>query len=116
MKDIRKITGAALLTGMVLVGSSAIASADVYSYQGDDYSYDYSSKHNIRNCDSESDSTSTKGIYDFNGEGGSNGNVSDQDGNNGVCASKATGGTIVRHRTCETPNWWPDQCGNWQST
>jgi hypothetical protein len=26
------------------------------------------------------------------------------------------GGTVIRHRTCETPNWWPDQCGNWQAT
>lgn len=70
----------------------------------------------LRNCDQESDSTATKGIYDFNSSGDSNGNVSDQDGNNGVCASKNTGGTINRHRTCEIPNWWPDECGNWAAT
>ena len=59
-----------------------------------------------------------RAFYDFNHSDGdgSNGNISDQDGNNGVCASKATGGTIVRHRTCEIPNWWPDDCGNWQAT
>jgi hypothetical protein len=115
MHALRKAAGAALLTVTVFTGSYATAAAS-YSYQGSDYSYDYNSRHNLRNCDQEADSTSTKGIYDFNSSGDSNGNVSDQDGANGVCASKATGGTIARHRTCENPNWWPDQCGNWQAT
>ena len=115
MHIIHKAVGASALCVAVLGGSYATASA-AYSYQGQDYSYDYSSRHNLRNCDQEADSTSTKGIYDFIDEGGSNGNVSDQDGANGVCASAATGGTIARHRTCENPNWWPDECGNWQAT
>lgn len=115
MHTIRKLTGALALSAAVLAGSNAVASATT-SFQGQDYSYDYSSRHNMANCDQEADSTSTKGIYDFDNSGGSNGNISDQDGSNGVCASKPTGGTVVRHRTCETPNWWPDQCGNWQAT
>lgn len=115
MNFIRQAATAAVLCTGVLSGSYVAASATT-SYQGSDYSQDYNSKQNIRNCDQESDSTATKGIYDFNSSGDSNGNISDQDGNNGVCASKATGGTIARHRTCEIPNWWPDECGNWTAT
>jgi hypothetical protein len=115
MQKIRELAGAGAMTLLVMGGSYATAAAST-SYQGSDYSQDYNAKQNIRNCDQESDSTATKGIYDFNSSGDSNGNVSDQDGNNGVCASKATGGTIARHRTCEIPNWWPDECGNWQAT
>lgn len=115
MTLIAKVAGVAMVCAAVLTGSYSAASA-VYSYQGSDYSYDYNSRTYLRNCDQESDSTATKGIYDFNSSGDSDGNVSDQDGNNGVCASKNTGGTINRHRTCEIPNWWPDECGNWAAT
>ncbi|MDP1820106.1 MAG: hypothetical protein Q8K58_09490 [Acidimicrobiales bacterium] len=115
MRIIRQAAGAAVLSAAVLGSSYTVASAAT-SYQGSDYSYDYNSRHNLRNCDAESDSTATKGIYDFTASGDHNGSISDQDGNNGVCASKATGGTIARHRTCEIPNWWPDECGNWQAT
>lgn len=110
-----KAAGVAMVCGTILGGSYGIASAS-YSYQGSDFSYDYNSRRYLANCDQESDETATKGIYDFNSTGDGNGNISDQDGANGVCASKNTGGTIIRHRTCEIPNWWPDQCGNWQAT
>lgn len=110
-----KLVAAALFSVLMLAGSYGAAGA-AFSYQGDDYSWDYNSSTSLRNCDMEADSTSTKGIYDFNSSGGSDGNVSDQDGANGVCASKNTGGTIDRHRTCENPNWWPDTCGNWAAT
>lgn len=115
MKVGRRAAAAVVVCVAVLTASYGAVSA-VYSYQGEDYSYDYNSRVYLRNCDQEADSTSTKGIYDFNSSGDSNGNVSDQDGANGVCASKNTGGTIARHRTCENPNWWPDTCGNWQAT
>lgn len=112
---IAKLAAAGAFSAVVLAGSYGAAGA-VTSYQGSDYSQDYNSKKYLRNCDQEADSTSTKGIYDFNSSGDSNGNVSDQDGANGVCASKNTGSTINRHRTCENPNWWPDTCGNWAAT
>lgn len=88
----------------------------VTSYQGDDYSYDYSTKTHMAACDMESDSTPVKGEYDFNSSGGSNGDVRDSDGNNGICATKNTGGTVARHKTCEYRSAWPDTCGNWQAT
>ena len=50
------------------------------------------------------------------GSGGSDGSVKDSDGNNGVCATKDTGGTVSRHKTCEYRSAWPDSCGNWQAT
>jgi len=112
---LRAITTTLVVTGAVLTGSYQASSAG-FSFQGSDYSRDFNSKHSIENCDEEADSTSTKGIYDYNADGGSDGNVSDQDGANGICASKSVGGTIARHRTCENPNWWPDTCGNWAAS
>lgn len=114
-RRLRKSAAALLLTIGVFAVSFGAASAAT-SYQGSDYSQDYNTRRYLRNCDRESDSTSTKGIYDFNSTGGANGSISDQDGNNGVCASRNAGSTINRHRTCETPNWWPDTCGNWAAT
>lgn len=103
------------MTAVIVTGSFGVASA-VVSYQGDDFSRDYNSKQYLRNCDKESDSTATKGIWDFTGAGGTDGSISDQDGNNDNCASANTGSTIYRHQTCEIPNWWPDTCGNWEAT
>ena len=105
------ITGVALSLAVLAVGASA--AQGVTSYQGSAYSQDYNSRRYIRNCDREADSISTKAIYDFNATGTSDGNISDQDGANNNCASKNTGATINRHRTCENENWWPDVCGNW---
>lgn len=115
MKRVKQVMGMVALCAAVLGGSYGFADAAT-SYQGADYSYDWNGYYNLTNCDQEADSTATKGIYDFDLSGGSNGNVSDQDGANGVCASANTGGVIWRHRTCEIPNWWPDECGNWQAT
>ncbi len=102
------------LSVTLLAGSAASASA-ITSWQGDDYSYDYNSKTYIKACDKESDGNEVKGVYDFNNSGDSNGSALDSDGNNGVCGSKNTSGTIVRHRTCEAINFWPDNCGSWQA-
>lgn len=110
-----RLCAATATSAAVLVLAVGLSSGAT-SYQGQDYSQDYNARHYLRNCDRESDSISTKGIYDFTSAGASNGNISDQDGNNGVCASKNTGGLIIRHRTCENENWWPDQCGNWTAT
>lgn len=103
-----------ILSCLIFVGSSATTSA-IMSFHGDDYSYDYYAKVYIRACDMESDGNEVKGNYDFNNSGDPSGSVIDGDGNNGVCASKNTAGTIVRHRTCEAINFWPDSCGNWQA-
>ncbi|KAB8164652.1 hypothetical protein FH609_018250 [Streptomyces sp. 3MP-14] len=67
----------------------------------------------IRTCDNEADSTGVKGVYELtNGERDS---VRDDDGANGICAHEGSGGrTISGHQTCETPDLWPDNCGNWQ--
>jgi hypothetical protein len=100
------------LSAAVFAGSAASAAA-VTSYQGDDYAYDYSAARYIAACDREADGNEVKGVYDFNNSGGSNGSVLDSDGSNGNCASRNTGGTIYRHRTCEAINFWPDNCGNW---
>ena len=70
----------ATLSMVMFAGSAATASA-VYSYQGDDYSYDYNSKTYMRACDRESDGNEVKGNYDFNGSGDTNGSAWDSDGN-----------------------------------
>jgi hypothetical protein len=109
-----RLTNGLLLSIVIFVGSSATASA-VVSWQGDDYSYDYNSRVYLKTCDMESDGNEVKGVYDSNNSGDPSGYVLDSDGNNGVCGSKNTGIIIVRHRTCEAINFWPDNCGNWQA-
>jgi hypothetical protein len=108
------IARSVVVSCVILIVSSAAASA-IVSYHGDDYSFDYNAKTYIKACDMESDGNEVKGNYDFNNSGDASGSVIDGDGNNGVCASKNTAGTIVRHRTCEAINFWPDSCGNWQA-
>jgi hypothetical protein len=100
---------------IMLGGAYGVADAST-SYNGDDHSYDTGSYRYLVTCDRESDSVKVKGWYDFNTTGGANGSVTDGDGNNGVCASRNTGGTIRRHQTCEAPENWFDSCGNWQAT
>ena len=104
----------AAMAAVWVLGAGAAGAAT--SYEGSDYSYDYSSRTRMAACDHESDSTPVKGEYDFNNSGGSDGSVKDSDGNNGVCATKDTGGTVSRHKTCEYRSAWPDSCGNWQAT
>lgn len=115
IRAIRAMVTVTAFTGMVAL-APGVANA-VRSYQGSDYSEDYNTKKSIRTCDQESDSTPVKGVYDMNS--GSDGDVKDSDGNNGVCGSKTVSTTsnyIMRHKTCEYRSFWPDECGNWQAT
>jgi hypothetical protein len=107
-----KTAGAA---GLMLGGGYGVA-VESTSYQGSDYSDDTGNDRYLVTCDRESDKTIVKGFYDFNDSGGSNGHITDGDGNNGVCASRYSGGTTRRHKTCEARSPWPDTCGNWQAT
>jgi len=104
---------ALMVTGLLMAASSTAASA-VYSYQGSDYSYNYSSSY-MRTCDQESDSTKVKSKADSDNFGGGSDAAKDTDGNNGICATKNVGWSIFRHKTCEYRSWWPDTCGNWQA-
>ncbi|WP_431780940.1 hypothetical protein [Streptomyces chumphonensis] len=102
--------GATAALGLIFAAPTA-ASA-LASYNGSDYSYDFNSRTDIKTCDKESDSTGVKAVYEYGSSG--SGSVKDGDGNNGVCAQEGSPGKITGHKTCETPNFWPDSCGNWQ--
>ncbi|WP_419919519.1 hypothetical protein [Candidatus Poriferisocius sp.] len=106
----------ALLVAVVIPIASETAVSAVRSYQGDDYSYDYYNRTYMMTCDMESDKTKVKSKSDNNESGDGDDAAKDIDGNNGICASKNMGYTIVRHRTCEYRAWWRDQCDNWQAT
>lgn len=114
----RQLIRSVVFSVLVVLASSVgtHAAVAVKSYQGADYSYDYDSKHKMRTCDQESDSTPVKGVYER--ENGSRGDVKDADGNNGVCGSGYVGDGhwVERHKTCEYRPLWPDECGNWQAT
>lgn len=107
------VYGCAALVAFVSFGGGSSA---VYSYQGSDYSYDYGSYRSMRVCDQESDETPVKGEYDYDLSGGGSGSVKDSDGNNGVCATGTVANIIKRHKTCEYRSFYPDTCGNWQTT
>ena len=96
----------------VVLSISGIAVA-VYSWNGDDYSWDYSSA-GIQTCDMESDSTKVKSKADKDQWGSGYDAAKDVDGNNGICATANMGWDIHRHKTCEYRSFWPDDCGNWQ--
>jgi hypothetical protein len=119
MRRTRRLRGVLLATGiatLVMTGSYSVAGATVISYHGDDYTYDYNSRHYIANCDQESDSNHTKGGYAFQTTGGEFGHVEDSDGANGICATANDPVyQYIRHRTCEK-NLLDWDCGNWQAT
>lgn len=106
--------GCAALFALASFGGSSGA-ASVYSYEGNDYSWNATSK-SLKACDQEADSTPVKGEYDYDFSGGGSGSVKDSDGANGICASTSTANIIKRHKTCEYRSGWPDACGNWNST
>lgn len=99
---------------LALALSSVSAALASTSWQGSDYSFNYSTTY-IQTCDQESDSTKVKSIGDNNGSGGGDNVAYDNDGNNGTCGSANAGWAIWRHRTCEYRAAWPDQCGNWMA-
>ena len=104
----------ALTVSILIYAASTTAVAAVKSYNGHDYSEEYSSSY-IKTCDMESDSTKVKSRVDLDNEGNGYEGAKDVDGNNGVCATKNVGWRMHRHKTCEYRSWWPDSCGNWQA-
>ncbi|SFD62914.1 hypothetical protein [Streptomyces aidingensis] len=104
-----------LLAVTALFVSAPTAAHALYSYNGADYSYDFNNRNDIETCDKESDSTGVKAVYEY-GSNNDTDSVKDGDGNNDHCAREGAPGTnkINGHKTCETPNFWPDSCGNWQ--
>ncbi|MEU3046658.1 MULTISPECIES: hypothetical protein [unclassified Streptomyces] len=110
---IRRLAAAGVAVAGLVVFAPTTASA-LWSYNGDDYSYDHNSRNNITTCDKESDQTGVKAVYEYGL--GARDEVKDGDGNNGVCAGEGTPGPLLinGHQTCETPHFWPDSCGNWK--
>jgi len=108
------VVRSAVLGGIfsALVLAAPATAAALTSYQGSDYSQDFNSRHNMRTCDQESDQTPVKAVYQKTD--GRWDDVKDSDGNNGRCAEEGTGGTVLKHKTCEYRWGWPDACGNWQ--
>lgn len=102
----------ALLVSFAVLSISGVA-VGVYSWNGSDYSWDYSST-GIQTCDMESDSTKVKSKADNDNDGSGSNAAKDVDGNNGICATANMGWDIWRHKTCEYRSFWPDDCGNWQ--
>lgn len=100
---------------LTLLLAPAVAADAVNSYQGDDYSYDFNSRRQLRTCDRESDGKDVHGDYQRTND--AYGQVTDTDGANGNCADGVYYHlTIRRHRTCEEIDFWPDKCGNWEGT
>lgn len=104
----------ALLIAMAILAVSSATVGAVTSWQGDDYSYDWSGTY-ITTCDEESDQTRVKSVADNDAFGSGTDAAKDVDGNNGICATSNLPWTIHRHKTCEYRSFWPDECGNWQS-
>ena len=107
--------GAGLLALAVLMAIWGTVASAVTSWNGDDYSKDYSDTY-METCDMESDEVKVKSQADDDGYGSGTDAAKDVDGNNGVCGTANMGWSIYRHRTCEYQSFWPDACGNWKAT
>lgn len=101
-------TAAATIFFGAPIGASALT-----SWNGSDYSRDFNGRKAMETCDRESDSTGVKAVYEL--RNGDEDSVRDDDGANKVCAQEGSGNRLITgHKTCETPDLWPDPCGNWQ--
>lgn len=113
-RGLKAMVGGAAAAAFVVVPGLAGAAK---SYQGDDYSYDFNSYHQIASCDMESDN---HGVHSdaklSNGQTIGRASVDSDGANNGSCGSSANLGIIIQHRTCEEINFWPDNCGSWVGT
>jgi hypothetical protein len=112
----RALAVSAGITTLTALSSYGAAGA-VYSSHGDDFSYDHNARSRLGNCDQESDSNHTKGLYDYDtANEASNGEIEDSTGNDGNCGqSGALAQAILRHRTCER-NLVSWDCDNWADT
>jgi len=109
------LAGCALALAWVAPAISAEATT---SWQGDDYSFNYNDRQNLKTCDIEHDSHTVAGEGDVDGNLTQDSRVVDpSDG--GACATRQMAwspGKIFHHRTCENIPVWPDPCGGWQAT
>jgi len=79
------------------------------SYDGQDYSEDYNTVHNVRICDKESDGNGAYAKYQRNGSGSTD-RVNDGNGSASGCGSTSYGNKIYRHEACEDIAFYPDHC------
>lgn len=98
----------AMLIGLAV--TPAVASA-IRSYQGDDYSYDWSGVTRVAICDRETDS---EGAYaKFRPVGtSSDSRVDDGNGSRSGCGYTTSFSRIALHQACEDRQFVPDPCGN----
>ena len=89
-----------------------MAASAAYSYDGDDYSWDYHSATYLAVCDAEDDGNTAYAKahiptppWDFWYRVDSNGYP-------GCTYNYFSGYTITEHQTCEDISWWPDHCGS----
>lgn len=94
--------------------TTAGATANLYSYQGSNYSKDFNGIQQVEACDGESDSQSVHADYQVIGSGTVQ-QVRDGDGNNGVCGlSGVYYKHIFAHRAVEEVAAYPDNFGPWR--
>ena len=108
---LKRLGGAALIVGFAFAPLSAEAGRGLYSYQGSDYSYDYSSSYKIQISDREDDGHGVRVEYKMT-KGGESRHLYNY---NGVNTSKYESlNTFPRaHRPIEILNNRPDAYGDW---
>ena len=109
---LKRLGGAALIVGIAFAPLSANAERGLYSYQGGDYSYDYTSSYRIQISDQEDDGHAVRVEYKMT-KGGESRYLYNY---NGVNTSKYESlNTFPRaHRAIEILNNRPDAYGDWR--
>lgn len=112
-KKLLKNSALAVVAGAAVFSVAGMASADVYSYEGDDYSVDRSSGAYVQACDRETDGNSV--IADYYRNGWNNFSAIKNTQGNGTCGATASHSDKVdRHRIVEDGILYLH--GPWRST
>lgn len=109
---IRPAVLTAVAVGLIAAPTAALADRGLYSYQGGDYSYDYTSKYQVQIHDGENDGNRVKVQYATS----PNGSVKELINNAGynTNAYQSLSGVPEKHRSVEILNARPDAYGPWK--
>lgn len=103
---------AAIAVGLVAAPTAAQAARGLYSYQGSDYSYDYTTKYQVQIHDGENDGNRVKAQYKTSPNGATKELINNAGYNTN--AYQTLSGVPEAHRAVEILTARPDAYGDWK--
>lgn len=109
---IRSALFAAIAAGLIAAPTAAQAARGLDSYQGSDYSYDYTSKYQVQIHDGENDGNRVKAQYTTTPNGATKELINNA--GYGTNAYQTLSGVPEAHRAVEILDLRPDAYGTWK--